>query len=122
MSKIKIETNDLIMSQGLALVKMFGAPRTKVQEQLVMDEEKNAGKDPEKDLMERKVVKNKVKLNIQLAEIVAIDPTNAFKLEVGDVVLVDYRRLREFDLFKNTFIIQVYEAICKVNMLTVAEN
>jgi hypothetical protein len=122
MSKIKIETNDLIMSQGLALVKMFGAPRTKVQEQLVMDEEKNAGKDPEKDLMERKVVKNKVKLNIQLAEIVAIDPTNAFKLEVGDVVLVDYRRLREFDLFKNTFIIQVYEAMCKVNMLTVAEN
>ena len=122
MSKIKIETNDLIMSQGLALVKMFGAPRTKVQEQLVMDEEKNAGKDPEKDLMERKVVKNKVKLNIQLAEIVAIDPTNALKLEVGDVILVDYRRLREFDLFKNTFIIQVYEAMSKVNMLTVADN
>ena len=122
MSKIKIETNDLIMSQGLALVKMFGKPRTKVQEQLVMDEEKNAGKDPEKDLMERKVVKNKVKLNIQLAEIVAIDPTNALKLEVGDVILVDYRRLREFDLFKNTFIIQVYEAMSKVNMLTVADN
>ena len=122
MSKIKIETNDLIMSQGLALVKMFGKPRTKVQEQLVMDTEKNAGKDPEKDLMERKVVKEKVKQNIQMAEIVAVDPTNALKLEVGDVILVDYRRLREFDLFKDTFIIQVYEAICKVNMLSVVEN
>ena len=119
---MKIETNDLIMSQGLALVKMFGKPRTKIQEQLVMDEEKNAGKDPEKDLMERKVVKEKVKQNIQMAEIVAVDPTNALKLEVGDVILVDYRRLREFDLFKNTFIIQVYEAICKVNMLSVVEN
>jgi len=119
---MKIETSDIVMSQGLALVKLFGKPRTKKEVQFVMDDEKNKGKDPEKDLMERKAVENKVKYNVQTVEIVAIDPTNVFKLEVGDVVLIDYRRLREFDLYKDVYLIPVHETIGKVNLLTVVHN
>jgi hypothetical protein len=111
---MKLETCDISMLQSLALVKMY-EPRKRTESQVVLDDEKNVGKDPTKDEMERKTVKTKVMYNIQTVEILAIDPTNNCKLEVGDIVVVDFRNLREFDLFKGVYIIQVYSIFGKVN-------
>jgi hypothetical protein len=110
---MSIEIQSIAMVAGLALVKVY-KPRTFKQTQSVLDDEKNKGKDPEKDLMERKLVEQKVMYNVQTVEIVAIGD-NAAKFEVGDIVLIDYRKLKEFDLYKGVNAINVYDILGKVN-------
>jgi hypothetical protein len=111
---MKIETNEIIMIPDLTLVKLY-KPRYRKEKQTVLDEEKNKGKDPKKDIMSLKTIENKVMYTHQTAEIVAINPTNRAGYEVGDIVIVDYRKLKDFDMFKGISIALVYDIIGKVN-------
>lgn len=113
---MKVEFCDITMVQNLALVKLYKT-RTYKETQTVLDDEKNKGKDPKKDIMSLKKVETKVKYNIQMVEIMAVDPTNNLKLEVGDVVLVDYRKLKDFDLYKDVYLVSLYEFVGKVNLM-----
>jgi len=110
---MKLETVDLTIVQDLVIVKLY-KPRTFKQTQQVLDDEKNKGKDPKKDIMAMKTVETKVRYNFQTVIILAIKPNNGVGLEAGDVCLVDFRKLREFDLQKDTYITNVYELLAKV--------
>lgn len=109
----KIETADLAMFQETILVKPYKLRYKKVK-QKVLDDEKNANKDPNKDIMALKTVDEKVLYNIQTVEIASIDPSNRLGLEVGEIVVIDWRRVREFDLIKNTYLISIYDIYSKV--------
>jgi len=112
---MKIEIVDIAMVQGVALVKLY-KPRYRKEVQRVMDDEKNKGKDPKKDIMSMKEVEVKVLYNTQAVEILAVDPSNGQKVEVGDIVLIDYRKVKEFDLYKDVVAINLYDILGKVNM------
>jgi len=110
---MKIEICDIAVVQGIALVKLY-KPRTRKEKQTVLDEEKNRGKDPKKDIMALKTVEEKVMYNTQTVEIKAIDPTNTTGFEVGDIVLIDWRKVKEFDLYKDIKAINTYDIIGKI--------
>ncbi len=109
----KIETADLAMFQEMILVKPYKLRYKKVK-QKVLDDEKNANKDPNKDIMALKTVDEKVLYNIQTVEIASIDASNRLGLEVGEIVVIDWRRVREFDLIKNIYLISIYDIYGKV--------
>lgn len=73
----------------------------RTETQTVLDDEANEGKDPMKDEMEVKEVKNKVKLNHQLGKVISIGNglTNP-KVKVGDIIMYDINSMRESDLMK----------------------
>jgi hypothetical protein len=109
----KIEMCDLAMVQDLAIVELY-KPRTRKEVQQVLDDEKNKGKDPKKDIMALKEQETKVMYNFQTVKVLAIKPNNGAGIEVGDIVLTDFRALKEFDLQKNAYIVQVYALLAKV--------
>ena len=113
---MKIETCDITMAQGIGLIKLYKV-RTKKVKQTVPDDEKNKGKDPKKDIMVLKTIDEKVLYNIQTVEIVAINKLGqgGNQYEVGDVVLLDWRKVKDFDLYNNVKSINLYDIIGKVN-------
>lgn len=111
----KIETCDITMVQGSALVKLY-KPRSKKEKQTVLDDEKNKGKDPKKDIMALKTIEQKILLNIQTVEILAINKDNPNGFEVGDIVLIDYRKVKDFDLYKDVNLVNVYDIIGRVSL------
>lgn len=113
---MKIEICDVAIVPGIALVKLYKA-RYHKEKQTVLDDEKNKGKDPKKDIMALKTVETKVAYNIQTVEILAVDPTNGQHLERGDIVLVDMRKFKEFDLFKDVHSINLYDVLGKVTVV-----
>lgn len=113
---MKIDYSDIAISPDLVLVKLY-KPRTYKQEQKVLDEEKNKGKDPKKDILALKTVEEKVMYNMQQAIVLAIDPNNRLAYEPGDLVIVDVRKLKDFDLFKDTKLCNLYDVIGKVKTL-----
>lgn len=105
---------DLTMVQDLAIVELY-KPRTYKQTQQVLDDEKNKGKDPKKDVMALKTTEEKVKYNFQMVKVLVVKPGNGPGIEVGDIYLTDMRALKECDLQKGTYITQVYALLAKVN-------
>jgi hypothetical protein len=110
---MKIELSDITVVAGIALVKLYNS-RYRKEKQTVLDDEKNKGKDPKKDIMALKTVETKVMYNTQTVEILAISE-NANKYEVGDVVLLDWRKVKDFDLYKDVKAINVYDIIGKID-------
>lgn len=106
---MKIEISDITLVAGLALVKLY-KPRYRKEKQTILDDEKNKGKDPKKDIMTLKTVETKVMYNTQTVQIVAIGE-NGPKFEVGDIVIIDWRKVKEFDLYKDVKAINVYDII-----------
>jgi hypothetical protein len=92
------------------LVVTFDKFRTYTTEYTVMDQEKNAGKDPLKDEMETKVVKKKVKFNHQVARIVEV-PVDDVTYSIGDSILVDVRACLQLDGYKELYILPKYNVI-----------
>jgi hypothetical protein len=113
---MKIELVNITPVQGIGLVKLY-KPRYRKEKQSVLDDEKNRGKDPKKDIMALKTVEQKVLLNIQTVELVAVDSNNGQKVEVGDIVLIDWRKVKDFDLYKDIKSINLYDILGKVNMV-----
>jgi hypothetical protein len=106
----KIEISNITIVPGIALVKLY-KPRYRKEKQTVLDDEKNKGKDPKKDIMALKTVETKVAYNVQTVEILAIGKDQHF--EVGDIVLIDIRKLKDFDLFKSVNSINLYDILGK---------
>jgi hypothetical protein len=113
---MKIELCDLTITQDLAIIRLY-KPRKRKVEQTVLDDERNKGKDPKKDIMALKKVTENVLLNFQSVEILAISPDNRSGITVGDIVVIDWRKARECDLVKDAFIINTYEIIGKLNLV-----
>lgn len=70
------------------------------------------GEDPTKSDKEPEYVpvksKSKAPFEIQIAEVVAVSPNSKFK--VGDNVIYSIRFVKEFDLFKETFLMSEYDS------------
>jgi len=111
---MKIEIEDLKMVQGIALVKLVKS-RTYKETQTVLDVEKNKGKDPKKDIMALKEEVTKVMYNIQTVEILSVDPNNGQKLKPGDICIMDWRKVKDFDLYKNVKSINLYDILGIIN-------
>lgn len=86
-------------------------PMTRKVKNIVPDEEKNADKDPMKDIMEVKEVTLDAPYEVQLAEVLAID--DGYPYKVGDVVMYTTRFARDFDLFDGTLIASVHDILGK---------
>lgn len=114
---MKIEIVDIAIVQGIALVKLY-KPRFRKETQTVLDDEKNKGKDPKKDIMALKTIEQKVMYNIQPVELLSINDIGqgGNKYEVGDIVLLDWRKVKDFDLYKDVKSINVYDILGKINM------
>jgi len=110
---MKVEIENIALIPDLVLVKLY-KPRTRKEKQTVLDDEKNKGKDPKKDIMALKTVEEKVMYNIQTVVITNISPDNRLKYEVGDVVIVDYHKLKDFDLYKDVKLCNLYDIFGKV--------
>lgn len=106
-------TENVQMLQGLVLLKVV-EPRCRVESQQVVDEEKSKGKNPKKDVMIMKSVDTEVWYNVQQAVIVSIAAGNPIGVSAGDVVLIDYRRTKEFDLFADVLMCSTYDILAKV--------
>jgi len=116
---MKIDLSNLAMTQDIAIVELYKT-RTYKEPQKVLDDEKNVNKDPKKDIMALKTVDVKVNYNYQTVKILAIKD-NGVGLEVGDIAVVDYRKLRDFDMQKGAYIVNIYELIARLTSPDVAE-
>ena len=81
--------------------------RTYKGKDIVLDDEKNKGKDPIKDEMEVKEVDKEFKYEYQVATIVAT-PDDETDFKVGDEILIEIKYLKEFDFYKPVNIIQKF--------------
>ena len=108
---------DLAMVQDLAIVELY-KPRTRKEKQTALDDEKNKGKDPKKDVMAIKTEEKKVLLNFQAVKVLVVKAGNGAGIEVGDICLTDLRMLKECDLQKGAYISNIYSLFAKV----VSEN
>jgi hypothetical protein len=111
---MKIEMFDLTMLQDVAIVELYKT-RSRKEKQSILDDEKNKGKDPKKDVMALKTEEKKVLYNFQAVKILAIKAGNGAGFEVGDIVLTDLRMLKECDLQKGAYITNIYSLFAKVN-------
>ena len=83
--------------------------RTRNVETIELDEEKNKEKDPLKDEMEVKKVQTKAPFEIQLATVIAVPKDNRTGYEVGNTIVYSVKFVKEFDLFKKTFLISLHD-------------
>ena len=81
--------------------------RTYKAKDIVLDDEKNKGKDPIKDEMEVKEIEKEFKYEYQLGIIVGM-PDGEDEFKVGDEVLMELKYLKEFDFYKPVNIIQKF--------------
>jgi hypothetical protein len=85
-------------------------PLTYKQEQRVLDDEANAGKNQMEDDMVTKVVNVDVKYMYQYADVVSV-PTKQTEVYRGDVVLVDFRLAKKVDSFKDLYWIYTSDVV-----------
>ena len=81
--------------------------RTYNAKDIILDDEKNKGKDPLNDEMEVKEIQKKFKYEYQVAYIVRV-PKEENDFEVGDEVLIEIKNLKEFDFYKPVNIVQKF--------------
>jgi hypothetical protein len=104
--------NNFIPVNETLIVKPY-KERFKKVEQTVLDDEKNKGKDPKKDIMSLKKVTEKVLYNHQRVQVVAAPTDNRLGIVPGDIIVVDWRKNKEFDLFKKMYMFSMYDIIAK---------
>jgi hypothetical protein len=71
-----------------------------------LDDEKNKDKDPLKDEMEVRQVKSKAPYEMQLAEVLS---SGDQRYPVGTVIVYSVKFVKEFDLFKKTFLLSNHD-------------
>jgi len=97
---------------GKLLIKPF-RQRTRTVETIELDHEKNKDKDPMKDEMETKKVKSKAPYEMQLGEVIA---TGHPEYPKGSVIVYSVKFVKEFDLFKNTLLLNSHDVMGKYTM------
>lgn len=85
------------------------------QQQRVLDEEKNNGKDPMQEEMETIVKDVEVKYWYQIMEVVALPTDDKSGYKPGDNVLVDFRSAKKFDLYKDLYWVWTMDIAGKIN-------
>jgi nitrogenase subunit NifH len=91
--------------QGKLLIKPL-RERSRMVENIVLDDEKNKDKDPLKDEMETKKVKERAPYEVQLATVLASgDP----EYPVGCTVVYSMKFVKDFDLFKKVYLVSNYD-------------
>lgn len=113
---MKIKVENITMSMDRVLVKLH-KPTYKKVKQTVLDHEKNKGKDPKNDIMETKTVEENVMYNMQTALVLNAHPENRLGLKVNDIVIVDVRKLRDFDMYDKVFWCELYDVLANVQTL-----
>ena len=113
---MELTYKDLIMVQDTVLVKQY-EPRFKdvITDGVDMNDPKNIGKNPKKDIMVMSKKTEKVMYNQQTVEILAVPVDNRLGLIVHDIVVVDWRMTKEFDLLPDTYAVSLYDIKTKVN-------
>lgn len=97
---MKYEISKYQPIDGKLLVKPLRM-RTRTVETIELDEEANKNLDPLKDEMKTKKVKSKAPYEYQLATVIA---TGTDKYPVGTTVVYSVKFVKEFDLFKEHFL------------------
>lgn len=102
---MKYEISKYRPISGKLLVKPL-RHRTRTVETIELDEEKNKDLDPLKDEMQTMKVKSKAPFEMQLAEVIASgDPA----YPVGTTVIYSVKFVKEFDLFKQVFLMSNFD-------------
>ena len=102
---MKYEIEKYRSPNGKLLIKPLRM-RTRTVETIELDEEANKDLDPIKDEMKTKKVKSKAPYEIQLAEVMSSGDAT---YPVGTVIAYSIKFVKEFDLFKNTFLMSNYD-------------
>ena len=109
---MKYEISKYQAPAGKLLIKPL-RQRARMVETRELDHEKNADKDPIKEEMETKLVKSKAPYEIQLAEVLA---SGDVQYPAGTIIVYSLRFAKEFDLFKNTFLLSNYDGMGTYDM------
>jgi len=97
---MKVNYSDIRILNDLTVVRVIEPEFTKVMRKTVdRDNPRNKGKDPIKDNMIMKEVEEKVTKDLQVAEVLNIAADNKFGIKVGDLVVVNFNRLKKFDMW-----------------------
>ena len=101
---MKYEIVNFTPEAGKILIKPF-KHRTRTVETIELDEEANKDKEPHEEKVVKKV-KSKAPYEMQLAEVIASgDP----KYPLGTVVVYSVKFVKEFDLFKQVFLMSNHD-------------
>jgi len=98
---MKYEISNYQPKAGKLMVKPLRM-RTRTVETIELDQEANEDLDPLKDEMQTKKVKSKAPYEYQLAEVVKSGDEATYP--VGSTVVYSVKFVKEFDLFKNMFL------------------
>ncbi|MCZ2336926.1 MAG: hypothetical protein LC127_01780 [Chitinophagales bacterium] len=85
------------------------------QPQRFTDLPENEGKDPQKDEMVTEIRKVDVKYYYQIMDVVALPADDKSGYKVGDKVLVDFRGVKKFDLYKDLYWAWLMDIAGKIN-------
>ena len=110
---MKVKVENITMAMDRILIKLYKPTHKKVK-QTVLDHEKNKGKDPKNDIMETKTIEESVMYNMQTAIVLSAHPENRLGLKVDDIVIVDVRKLRDFDMYEKVFWCELYDVLANV--------
>lgn len=105
---MKYEIDKYHPIEGKLLIKPLRM-RKRTVETVELDDEKNKDKDPLKDEMEIKKVKSKAPYEMQLGEIVSVPRNNNTGYNIGDIIVYSVKFVKEFDLFKEAFLLSTYD-------------
>jgi hypothetical protein len=107
MSELKFKpVGNFVLIKPLAL-------RGRTEDQVVLDDEANVGKNPVEDEMITKVVKNKINYKEQLAEVLSIGTLDPDKTpyKVGDIVVYPLNGTMELGLVKGQKLIYAHNIL-----------
>ena len=90
--------------------------RSRMVENIVLDEEANKDLDPLKDEVKTKKIKEKAPFEVQLATVIASSDED---YPIGSVVVYSIKFVKEFDLFKAAFLVSNYDLYGKYIIETV---
>lgn len=96
--------------EGKLLIKPFPHMKRTVTTTEFKLKEREEGEDPTKEdepEYEPYEVKSRAPFEVQLAEVVAVG--NNSKYNVGDIIIYSIKFVKEFDLFKDTFLVSDYD-------------
>lgn len=108
---MKYEIKDFTPLAGKMLIKPF-KHRTRTVTTRELDEEANKDKEPH-DEMETMLVKSKAPFEMQLGEVVASGDSD---YPIGTVIVYSVKFVKEFDLFKQLFLMSNYDVMGTYNL------
>jgi len=110
----ELSVDNYTAPEGKLLIKPFSHMKRTVEVTDFEIKETEDGEDPTKDTSEPEYVpvkkKERAPFEYQLAEVVAGE---AGKYKVGDVVIYSVKFVKEFDLFKQIFLVSAYDLFGK---------